>query len=210
MPSFVAPPRGVELGQARPGPMAITLATPRLWLRPWREADREPFAAMNADPEVMRHFPAPLSREASDRSIGTFQAEHELQGWGRWAVEVKDGGAFIGFIGLCVPQRALPFMPCVELGYRLARAHWGRGYATEGTQAALAFGFASLALPRDEIVAFTAALNTPSQAVMRRLGMVTDTADDFQHPALPAGSALRHHVLYRIHRQRWADLHGAA
>lgn len=91
--------------------LALTLTTPRLWLRPWREADRTPFAALNADPDVMRHFPAPFSREASDRSARALRAELDTQGWGRWSVEVKDSGDFIGFIGLCVPQRALPFMP---------------------------------------------------------------------------------------------------
>jgi RimJ/RimL family protein N-acetyltransferase len=116
-------------------------------------------------------------------------------------VELVASGAFVGFIGLSVPKRALPFMPCVELGYRLARPFWGRGLATEGARAALALGFERLGL--EEIVSFTALLNLPSQAVMRRAGLI-DTQQDFDHPALPEGSPLRRHCLYKLTRERWA------
>jgi RimJ/RimL family protein N-acetyltransferase len=180
--------------------VSVELHTPRLLLRPWQDSDRAPFAALNADPEVMRYFPALQTREASDRSIDTWNAEHAERGWSNWAVALKASGEFIGFIGLSVPKRALPFMPCVEIGYRLARRHWGHGYATEGGREALRFGFETLRL--DEIVSFTAKLNRPSQAVMQRLGL-SDAGEDFDHPALPPGHALQRHCLYRLPRSRW-------
>jgi RimJ/RimL family protein N-acetyltransferase len=148
----------------------------------------------------MRFFRGTLSREASDRDIDVWQSEIVERGWSNWAVEVVDSGAFAGFIGLSVPKRALPFMPCVEVGYRLAREYWGRGYATEGARAALDVGFKRLGL--EEIVSFTALANVPSQAVMRRIGMI-NANEDFDHPALPEGSELRRHCLYRISHARW-------
>ena len=178
----------------------IELETPRLLLRQWREADREPYAALNADPAVMEFFPGLQSRAESDRSIDAWRGQLEARGWSNWAVEERGGGAFIGFIGLSVPVRQLPFTPCVEIGWRLARAHWGRGYASEGARAALAFGFERLAL--DEIVSFTALLNTRSRAVMERIGM-RDANEDFEHPALPPGHRLRPHCLYRMSRGDW-------
>lgn len=185
----------------RSGPLEIR--TDRLLLRQWRDADRAPYAAMNQDPEVMRFFPALQPPEMSHRSIDTWSAEIAERGWSNWAVEIVATGAFAGFIGLSVPRRALPFMPCVEVGYRLSRAHWGQGIATEGARAALRVGFERLAL--EEIVSFTAQLNVPSQAVMRRLGMATDAAEDFDHPAVPEGSPLRRHCLYRMPRERWLE-----
>lgn len=181
--------------------MPAELVTPRLRLRQWRDTDRPAFAQLNADPEVMRFFPAPQTREQSDRSIDLWAADIDERGWGNWAVEDLASAAFIGFVGLSVPRRALPFMPCVEIGYRLARGFWGRGLATEAGRAALRFGFDTLALP--EVVSFTARLNTPSQAVMRRLGL-NDSHEDFDHPGVPEGSPLRPHVLYRLSRARWA------
>lgn len=179
----------------------LTLATPRLLLRAWRDEDRAPFAALNADPEVMRYFPALQGREASDASIDAWQAQFLQQGWSNWAVELRGEGRFIGFVGLSVPRRPLPFSPCVEIGWRLAAAHWGRGYATEAAQACLAAGFGVLDL--DEIVSFTALQNRPSRAVMERLGM-QDSGEDFDHPALPPGHALARHCLYRLRRAAWA------
>ncbi len=177
-------------------PEPIEFATPRLRLRAWRDADRAPFAALNADPLVMRHFASTLTREASDRSIDAWQAELEQRGWSNWAVELAQGGEFIGFVGLSVPRRAeLPFMPCVEIGWRLARAFWGCGYATEAARATLQVGFERIGLR--EIVSFTSLINRPSRAVMERIGM-RDSGEDFDHPALPEGSALRRHGLYRI------------
>jgi RimJ/RimL family protein N-acetyltransferase len=177
------------------------MATARLRLRQWREADREPFAALNADPEVMRYFASVISREASDRSIDAWRAEIAERGWSNWAVELVRTGEFIGFVGLSVPRRAeLPFMPCVEIGWRLARAHWGQGHATEAARAALQLGFERLGLA--EIVSFTSLVNRPSRAVMERIGM-RDSGRDFDHPALPEGSVLRRHCLYRITAHSW-------
>lgn len=180
-------------------PMPLTLNTARLLLRPWRDSDRAPFAALNADAEVMEFFPAMQSREQSDTSIDLWTAQFAAQGWSNWAIERR--GDFIGFIGLSVPRRPLPFSPCVEIGWRLARAHWGQGLATEGAQAALAAGFEQLGL--SEIVSFTALTNLRSRAVMERLGMGRDSAEDFDHPALPEGHALRRHCLYRLAREDW-------
>ncbi|PPK98172.1 RimJ/RimL family protein N-acetyltransferase [Kineococcus xinjiangensis] len=179
--------------------MDATLRTPRLLLRRWREDDLDPFAALNADPEVMEHFPAPLDRAASDALAARCDSHLAGHGWGLWAVEVAEGadaGRFAGFTGLAVPSFEAPFTPCVEVGWRLARWAWGRGYATEAARRALAVGFDDLGLP--EVVSFTATANTRSQAVMRRLGLRRDPADDFDHPALPAGHPLRRHVLFRL------------
>jgi RimJ/RimL family protein N-acetyltransferase len=180
----------------------VELITPRLVLRQWRESDHAPFAQLNADAEVMRYFPSTQSREQSDRSISVWSDELDQRGWSNWAVEQRSDGSFMGFVGLSVPKRALPFMPCVELGYRLAKAYWRQGFATEAGREALRFGFEVVQLT--EIVAFTAKLNLPSQAVMQRLGM-RDAHEDFEHPALAPGSPLRPHCLYRMSRQRWAD-----
>jgi len=180
------------------------LRTDRLLLRQWRADDREPFAALNADPETMRYFPAPPSRVESDALAERAHRQIEAEGWGLWAVEVAGGASFIGFVGLARPGFEEHFTPAVEVGWRLAREHWGRGYATEAGRAAVAFGFEELGL--DEIVSFTSRLNEPSWRVMVRLGMSHDPADDFDHPRVPAGSPLRPHVLYRLSRSAWAFL----
>ena len=176
--------------------MGAELETARLLLRRWRPADREPFAALNADPEVMEHYPATLGRAESDALVDRIEADIERRGFGLWAVELREGGEFIGFVGLDVPSFEAHFMPAVEAGWRLARPAWGHGYATEAARAALAFGFEHLQL--DEIVAMTAVRNARSRAVMERLGMSRDPADDFGHPKVPVGHELRPHVLYRI------------
>lgn len=178
------------------------LATPRLLLRQWRQADLDPFAALNADPEVMHYFPAPLTREQSDQFAGHVQATIARQGWGLWAVEVFNTAPFIGFVGLNQPRFEAHFTPAVEVGWRLDRRYWGHGYATEAAAASLTCGFDQLG--RDEIVSFTAAVNDQSRRVMQRLGMRHDTADDFDHPAVPDGP-LRRHVLYRMSRENWRD-----
>jgi RimJ/RimL family protein N-acetyltransferase len=178
-----------------------TLTTDRLLLRPWRDADRAPFAALNADTEVMRYFPLPLTREESDTFADSIEASLEARGWGLWAVEVVDVAPFIGFVGLNVPGFDAVFTPCVEVGWRLAKEHWGKGYASEAARAALAFGFDRAGF--DEIVSFTSVENRPSQAVMVRIGMTRDPRDDFDHPRLPEGHWLRRHVLYRLTRQQW-------
>ena len=173
--------------------MAGVLTTDRLILRRWRPADVEPFAAMNADPEVMEYFPAPLTREATEEFVRRIEAGFEDRGYGLWAVESAAG--FIGFTGLTVPRFDAPFMPAVEIGWRLARHAWGHGYATEAARAALAFGFAEIGL--SEIVSFTVTANVRSRAVMERIGMVRDPSGDFDHPLLPDWPQ-RRHVLYRI------------
>lgn len=180
-------------------PALEPLTTPRLRLRQWQEQDLEPFAALNADPEVMRYFPGLQSRAASRASIDTWSAEIAGRGWSNWAVELPGSARFIGFVGLTVPRRALPFMPCVEIGWRFARAHWGQGYASEAARCALNVGFERLGLA--EIVSFTALVNLRSRAVMERIGMV-NAGEDFDHPALPEGSELRRHCLYRVRSSR--------
>jgi RimJ/RimL family protein N-acetyltransferase len=186
-----------------------TLATERLILRSWQESDLAPFAALNADARVMEYMPALLDRAASDALVARAQAHFDRRGFGPWAVELRsgllesDGAPLIGFVGLMVPSFQARFTPCVEIGWRLAFAHWGQGYATEAARAALDFGFATAGL--DEIVSFTSVGNTRSRAVMERLGMTRDPADDFDHPnlppELPGGHALRRHVLYRLARR---------
>ena len=151
---------------------------------------------MNADPLVMAHFPAPQSREESDASARRLAAAVEAQGWGMWALEVAGGEPFIGFTGLAHKTFAAPFTPCTEVGWRLAPAAWGKGYATEAARAAIAFGFDALAL--DEIVSYTAVGNARSIAVMARLGMRRD--GEFDHPLIAPGSPVRRHVLYRLRR----------
>lgn len=174
------------------------IRTERLLLRRWRPEDREPFAALNADPRVMEHFPATLSREESDAAVDRIDASFDANGFGFWAVEIPGATPFAGFVGLSIPRFEAPFTPCVEVGWRLAAEHWGRGYATEGALAAVAFGFERIGLP--EIVSFTVPANLPSRRVMEKIGMRRDEKGDFDHPLLPEGHPLRRHVLYRIAR----------
>jgi RimJ/RimL family protein N-acetyltransferase len=177
------------------------LRTERLVLRQWREEDLEPFATLNADPETMRYFVAPPTRAESDALAERSRRQIDDEGWGLWAVEVAGGPSFIGFVGLARPSFEAHFTPAVEVGWRLAREHWGHGYATEAGRAALAHGFEELGLR--EIVSFTSLLNEPSWRVMERLGMARDPADDFEHPRVPVGHPLRLHVLYRLSRTAW-------
>lgn len=179
------------------------LRTERLVLRQWRDSDREPWAALNADPLVMEHFPSTLTRAESDRWAAVNQDRIEQQGWGLWAVDVVGGAPFIGFVGLSVPGFEAPFTPCVEVGWRIAREHWGEGYAPEAARAALAFGFDELGLA--EIVSFTAVANANSRRVMEKLGMAE--AFEFDHPKLP-GHRLERHVLYRLTRDDWSRRSG--
>ncbi len=174
----------------------LELETERLKLRRWRPGDREPFAALNADPEVAEYLAGPLTRAQSDELVERIEVGFARHGFGLWAVEVRTSGEFVGFAGLARPPFEAHFTPAVEVGWRLARAAWGHGYATEAGRAALAFGFEQVGL--EEIVSMTAVGNLRSRAVMERLGMSRDPADDFEHPNLPVGSPLRPHVLYRI------------
>jgi len=184
----------------RPDPMSLRptpeLRTKRLRLRRWRPEDLAAFAALNADPRVVEFLSEALSRADSDALVARIEAHFDAHGFGLFAVDVVADDAFAGFIGLSIPRFDAPFTPCVEIGWRLAADFQGRGYATEGARAALAFGFDTLALP--EIVSFTSAANVRSRRVMEKLGMTHDPGDDFDHPALPAGHPLRRHVLYRL------------
>jgi len=180
------------------------LRTERLRLRPWREEDREPFARMNADPRVMEHFPALLSREESDASVDRALAHFAQYGFGVWAVELPGEAEFIGYIGLWHPTIETHFTPCVEIGWRLAYEYWGRGYAPEGARASLRFGFEQLGL--EEIVSMTAPVNLRSRRVMEKIGMTRNEADDFDHPRVPDGHPLKRHVLYRLKRSDWARI----
>lgn len=178
----------------------IEFETERLYLRQWRDSDREPFAALNADPKVMEFFPAPLDRAASDSAVDRWQLQIAERGWGLWAAEIRETNEFIGFVGLQIPTPALPFSPCVEVGWRLAFQYWGKGFASEAARGALRVGFEQLHLP--EIVSFTAVHNRRSRAVMERLGM-WDTGETFEHPNVPIGSPLRQHCLYRLSTKQW-------
>ncbi|MFK0255122.1 GNAT family N-acetyltransferase [Streptomyces sp. NPDC090445] len=171
------------------------LRTDRLLLRRWRESDLEPWAAMNADPEVREHLGELLTREQSDAAVALMQAEHDARGFGWWALEARETGAFIGRAGLDEVDGDMPFTG-VDIGWRLTRSAWGHGYATEAARACLAFGFEALGLP--EVVASTTVGNLRSRAVMRRIGMTRDPADDFEDPSVPEGP-LRPCVLYRTH-----------
>ena len=168
------------------------MRTERLVLRDWRESDRDAWAALNADPAVREFFPTVLTREQSDEAFERISGSLAERGWGLWAVALDD--RFLGFTGLAQPD----FRPEREIGWRFAVSAWGKGYATEAARAVLDFAFTELQLP--EVVSFTAAGNVRSRAVMERLGMVRDPAEDFDHPAVAQGHPLRRHVLYRIAR----------
>lgn len=171
----------------------VEINTERLVLRDWRESDLAPWAAMNADPEVREHLGPPLTADQAAASMRSFQDGLDRNGFGFWAVQVRASGEFIGFTGLDPVDDGMPFTG-VEAGWRLARSAWGHGYATEAALATLEYGFATVGLP--EILAVTTATNLRSQAVMRRIGMTTDPAEDFDDPEVEEGP-LRRHVLYR-------------
>ena len=177
------------------------LLTARLLLRRWRQADRQAFAAMNADREVMEYLAGPLTSAESYSLLDWIEAEFEQRRFGLWALEVAQTGQFIGFTGLSVPRFEAPFTPAVEIAWRLTKRCWGNGYATEAARRALAFAFETVGL--QEVVAFTSRLNTRSQVVMSRIGMTYDDAGDFDRPGLALGDPLRPHVLWRVTAVRW-------
>jgi RimJ/RimL family protein N-acetyltransferase len=179
----------------------MRILSERLILRPWADADRLPFAEMSADPEVMRYL-LPLTPHDAfatwiDRQIEQLR-EH---GCCFWAVERRADGVFVGSVGLLPIGYDAHFTPAVEVGWRVARAFWGLGYAPEAAAAALRFGFETLLLP--EIVANTVPANRKSRRVMEKLGMARDAGDDFDHPRIEEGHPLRRQVLYRLTRERW-------
>ena len=174
----------------------MDIETPRLLLRDWRTEDIEPFARMNQDPLVMRYFPATLPVEESREKAEAAAKVLAERGWGCWAAELKAKSAFIGFIALAEPSFEAHFTPCVEIGWRLAKEHWGLGLAPEGARAVLDVAFNRVGL--EEVVSFTAAINAPSRRVMEKLGMRRDPADDFDHPRIAPDHPLCRHVLYRI------------
>lgn len=185
----------------------VPLRTERLVLRAFRPEDREAFAALNADPDVRRYFPSTLGREESDAFAMRIEQHFATHGFGFFAVEVPGVSPFVGFSGLAIPSFEAPFSPAVEIGWRLARAHWGKGYASEAALAALDFAFDTLGL--QEVVSFTVPANRKSRAVMERIGMLADPTRDFEHPNLPEGHVLRRHVFYAVtadrHRARRAE-----
>ena len=189
---------------------AITLTTPRLLLRPWRDDDVAAFADMFDDPAVMEFLMparermsafADADRAAIDAIVGRVRAHFDRHGYGWWAAELKETGAFIGFIGLVHIPFEAHFTPAVEVGWRLASAYWGQGYATEGARAALEAAFTRLGLA--DIVSITVPANTRSRRVMERIGMTRDPGGDFDHPRVSPGDPLRRHMLYRITKAQW-------
>lgn len=177
------------------------LTTERLLLRKWDDRATSSLLALSTDPVVMQHFPTLATRAQIHELVRRQQDALSAGRPGLFAVELRDTGAVIGFVGLAEPTFEAPFVPCVEIGWRLSRDAWGHGYATEAAHAVLAHGFDSLGLR--EVVSFTAVVNAPSIAVMRRLGMHTDPREDFDHPSVPKGHPLRRHVLYRLTADEW-------
>jgi RimJ/RimL family protein N-acetyltransferase len=176
------------------------LTTERLVLRRWKQFDLEPFRRMNADPKVMEFLPKGLDSEESDALVVRIERHFDERGFGLMAMELKESGEFIGFVGLSVPQFEAPFMPAVEIGWRLAADYWGKGLATEAARKTLRFAFEEVGL--EEVVSFTVPVNLRSRRVMEKIGMTHDPLEDFDHPQLPVGHPLRRHVLYRLGRRR--------
>ncbi|HEV7203722.1 MAG TPA: GNAT family N-acetyltransferase [Jatrophihabitans sp.] len=184
------------------GGPAPELRTERLLLRHWRDDDAATFAGLNADPDVMRHFPAPLTRAESDAFAARIRDGLATDAFGLWAVEVPGVAPFIGYVGLVEQRFEAPFTPAVEVGWRLAADYWGRGYAPEAARAALGHGFDTVGL--DEIVSMTTVANSASRRVMEKVGLTRDLGGDFEHPRVPEGSPIRPHVLYRMRRSEWS------
>lgn len=178
------------------------LETKRLRLRQWVLSDGAPLYQLNSDPEVMAFFPNPLSKEQSDTYLLELHNRIAQNGYGFWAVEEKASGGLVGFVGLNVPKYDLPFGPCTEIGWRLAKPFWGKGYATEAAEACLEYGF--IELKTDQIYSFTANVNRPSEKVMIRLGM-TKLNNTFKHPFVSQTSHLSEHILYCMTKLNWEN-----
>jgi RimJ/RimL family protein N-acetyltransferase len=179
----------------------LIIRTQRLILRPWRETDLELFAKLNADPKVMEFYNSVLTRNESDALAMKFQKEFKERGYGFWAIEVPGVADFIGYVGLNYWNLEMKFAPCIDIGWRLDSSFWGHGYATEGAEASLHYGFKMLGF--SEIVAMATIGNTRSKHVMERLGMKTDPAENFEHPKVPKGDRLSWRVLYRLSDKEW-------
>ena len=177
------------------------LVTERLILRQWKKSDFPLFAKLNADPDVMEFYPNTLSKSESNAMADKLHGLIAEQGWGFWAVETKKEQEFIGFVGLHKPGYDLPVTPCVEIGWRLAKKYWGKGYATEAAHESLRFGLEDLGL--NEVYSFASVSNKRSSAVMKRLKMININSN-FEHPMIPVGNSLREHVLYKITVEQWS------
>jgi RimJ/RimL family protein N-acetyltransferase len=188
------------------GAMPAFLRTGRLILRRWRESDLDPFARLSGNPHVMRFFDRTRTRDECAAFIERTRQTIDNYGFGIWALELIDGDPFIGFVGFFRTSEEFSFGPAVEIGWRLAEAHWGKGYAPEAAQAALADAFSRL--DTDEIIAMTAIGNLPSRRVMEKLGMGHDPAETFDHPRIPVGNPARGHVLYRLSRSEFQQRFG--
>lgn len=176
----------------------------RLGFRPWKETDRNFFASMTADSEVMRYFPETLTKQQADQLINRFSRHMNDAGYTMWAVERKEDGAFIGYIGLLEITMAIEGRGHAEIGWRLDKRFWKRGYATEGALACLAYAFDVLHM--SVVYSFTAMINQPSETVMKRVGM--SKIGDFEHPKLAVDSPLKTHVLYKIEKRQFINLRG--
>lgn len=181
---------------------ASSLQTSRLLLRKWRAEDLPLFAKLNANPEVMKHFPATLSQEESDQLARSIQKEMREKPYGLWAVEIPQVAPFIGFVGLHEVGFAASFTPAIEIGWRIDAPYWGKGYATEAANHVLGYAFQSLQL--EKLVSFTAKLNTRSMKLMERIGLRYKC--DFEHPKLEPGHPLRSHVLYQLTKAEYQKL----
>lgn len=178
----------------------FTIETERLGLRQWCESDKTPFAQMNSDQEVMRYFPSTRTPEQSNLLVERLSQAIDHLGYGFWAVERKDNKEFVGFIGINYSASGLPFAPCVDIGWRLAKPHWGQGFATEGALASLDYAFTAANL--EKVLSITPTTNAPSENVMRKIGM-HKCSENFAHPEVPKEHALSEHVLYEITRRQW-------
>lgn len=178
------------------------LETKRLRLRQWVLSDMVPLYHLNADPEVMAFFPNRLNKEQSNTYLLELHSRIAQNGYGFWAVEEKASGCLVGFVGLNVPKYDLPFGPCTEIGWRLAKRFWGKGYATEAAEACLEYGFFEREIER--IYSFTASVNKPSENVMIRLGM-NKLDKTFNHPLVPENSHLSEHLLYCLTKLEWEN-----
>jgi RimJ/RimL family protein N-acetyltransferase len=172
--------------------------TDRLILRNWKESDLVPFYEMNCDPKVLEFLPRALTREESDGLVQKFKTDLGKNGFGRWALELKTSGQFVGFVGLSKPNFQTDFTPCVEVSWRIAYPFWGKGLATEAALKAVHLGFTDFNLT--EIVSFTVPMNVRSIRVMEKLRMTRDPKEDFNHPSLESGHPLERHVLYRLQK----------